>query len=130
MTSERFLPREHLKTLADFSRVYTARCSAADDVLIVYVRPNHLPHSRLGISVAKRVGRAVDRVYVRRRLREAFRRNKSKLVRGFDVICVARTRAKNRRVDVAASMIRLVEEAVSRWNRRKRKSPPSSDKTA
>ena len=131
MPSEKFLAREHIKTEADFSRVYAARCSSADDVLVVYVRANGLSYSRLGMSVAKRVGRAVDRTYVRRRTREAFRRNKAALPRGFDIVCVARTKAKSPKSDVALSLVGLVEQAVSRWDRRKNSAgtpKPSSDR--
>ncbi len=133
MTSEKFLECEHIKAEADFSRVYAARCSTADDVLVVYVRPNDLKHARLGISVAKRVGRAVERTYVRRRVREAFRRNKATLTRGFDIVCVARTNAKSPKSDVAASLVELVGKAVIRWDQRKSqggKPKPSSGRPA
>ena len=61
-----------------------------DALLIVYVAANGLAWSRLGISVSKRVGKAVQRNYVRRRIREAFRSMKADLPTGLDIVCIAR----------------------------------------
>lgn len=133
MGSETFQAREHLKAEGDFSRVYAARCSTADDVLVVYVRPNELDYARLGISVSKRIGRAVERTYVRRRIREAFRRNKDTLAHAFDIVCVARINAKRPKSDVCGSLVKLVAEAVRRWDQRDAtgyKPKPSSDRPA
>ena len=41
--------------------------------LQVSMRPNELHHARLGLSIARRVGTAVKRNTIKRRLREAFR---------------------------------------------------------
>ncbi len=111
---ERFRPAERLRRKADFDRVFASRRSAADDVLVVYVADNGLAFSRLGVSVSKRIGNAVRRHYVRRRVREAFRRNKRELSAGLDIVCVAKPPAANRRVDVAGALLALAARAASR----------------
>ena len=56
-----FRPAEHLRRPADFRRVYERRRSAADDLLIVYACENGLPYLRLGLSVSRKMGGAVER---------------------------------------------------------------------
>jgi ribonuclease P protein component len=109
-----FRRRERLQKRTDFAHVYGRRRSAGDDVLTVYLSPNGLAWSRLGISVGKRVGPAVRRTYVRRRIREAFRRNKDRLPAGMDIICVAKPQAGDKSMDVVASLIALTERALKR----------------
>lgn len=57
---------------------------------MVCVLPNGLPISRFGFSVSKRVGRAVVRNLVRRRVREAVRLRLPDIATGYDVVFVAR----------------------------------------
>lgn len=57
---------------------------------MVYVDTNDLAWTRLGIRAGRRVGGAVTRSRVRRRLREAYRLKQHDLPTGLDVICVAR----------------------------------------
>ncbi len=111
---QRFLKREHLRLRRDFTRVLGAKCKASDPVLMVYVAGNELAFSRIGISVSKRIGNSVRRHYVKRRIREAFRRNKRNLPSGLDIICVARPLAAHATVDAASSFCKLVFQAASR----------------
>ena len=57
---------------------------------IVYGRTNGRPISRLGITVSRKVGKAVVRNRVKRLVREAFRRNREALPTGLDLVFVAR----------------------------------------
>ena len=76
-----------------FRRLYRNGNQAANRYLVLYSRPNHLKENRVGITVGKKLGKAVTRNRVRRRLREIFRLNQSGLAQGYDMILVARTRA-------------------------------------
>jgi ribonuclease P protein component len=110
----RFCRREHLRLRGDFARVFAAKCSDADGALVVYLAPNGLAWSRLGLSVSKRVGNAARRNYVRRRIREAFRTQKSELPKGLDIICVAKPGAAEARCELARSLRTLVLKAARR----------------
>ncbi len=55
---------------------------------MLVARPNSLETSRVGLSVSKRVGKAVVRNLVKRRLREALRR--LDLRDGWDILLIAR----------------------------------------
>ena len=110
--SERFLKREHLRLRRDFARVMGGKCKAADAVLVVYASRNNMTFSRIGISVSKRIGNAVRRHLVKRRIREAFRKSKADLPGGLDIVCVARPAADDDGVDVAASLRKLIVKAA------------------
>ena len=73
----------------EFRRIYAKGRSGVSPYLVVYVRPRN----RLGVTVSTKLGHAVVRNRVRRRLREIFRLNQSGLAQGYDMILVARTRA-------------------------------------
>jgi ribonuclease P protein component len=57
---------------------------------VLYVAPNDLGHTRVGITVSGRVGKAVVRNRVRRRLREAIRARLPRLQPGLDLVVVSR----------------------------------------
>lgn len=59
-------------------------------LLVVCVLPNELPASRFGFSASKRVGNAVVRNRVRRRLREIVRVRLPSIAPGWDVVLIAR----------------------------------------
>lgn len=79
-----------LRTPQEFRRVYDEGRRYAADLLVLYRRPL-AGTTRVGISVGRRVGTAVLRNRVRRRLREMLRR--SPLGTGQEVVIVARPQA-------------------------------------
>src|SRR5438067_5841116 len=86
----RFRPAEHLRRPSDFRRVYDRRRSVSDGWLIVYACENGLPHNRLGLSVSRKYGKAVQRNYLRRLYREAFRLTRPELPTGLDLVLIPR----------------------------------------
>ena len=75
-----------------FRRLY-ATAGYANGHLVLYARKNHSQSNRVGITVSKKLGGAVIRNRVRRRLREVYRLNEEKFQPGFDIVVVARSRA-------------------------------------
>ena len=97
----------------EFEKVIRTGRRASDSLLVVYAVENHLEWSRLGISIPKRIGNAVRRHHVRRRIREAFRRNKNKYRKHVDLVCVARAGAAVKGAPIESSLVRLIHQAAS-----------------
>jgi ribonuclease P protein component len=90
--------RRRLSRSAEFERVYRQGRSKANRYLVLYAFPREEDRGedvepdgpRLGLSVSRRVGGAVDRTKVKRLLREAFWAEAERLPRGSDYVVVAR----------------------------------------
>ena len=85
--------RDTLKKNSDFRRLYTKGKSAATPYLVVYCRKNRLDRNRTGYTVSTKLGHAVVRNRVRRRLREIVRLHAHAVKPGYDLVLVARSRA-------------------------------------
>jgi len=87
--------RGRLSRSAEFDRVFRQGRSIGNRVLVLYAFPRaEEGEPRLGLSVSKRVGGAVERNLVKRLLREAFAVESGGLPDGVDVVVVARPEAR------------------------------------
>ena len=86
--------RYTLKKNSDFRRLYTKGKKAVTPYFIVYCRKNREVETRIGYTVSAKLGHAVVRNRIRRRLREVCRLNRDFIAGGHDLILVARSRAE------------------------------------
>jgi ribonuclease P protein component len=105
------LPKElRLRHRKDFDQVFQHGRSWNDNLLVLRALPNHLDHNRYGFVTSKRLGGAVVRNRVRRRLREIVRHAPVKA--GFDVVLSAKTTAPAAEfADLRTSVSRLFSRA-------------------
>ena len=80
--------RHRLTGSRRFSQIHRDGSSAANRFLVIRYLPNGLDHSRFGFLTGKRIGNAVVRNKVKRRLREAVRTTRVKV--GWDAVFIAR----------------------------------------
>ena len=97
----RSLKRRRLSRSAEFERVYRQGRSKSNRYLVLYAFPRAEEQGdddrdgpRLGLSVSRRVGGAVDRSRVKRVLRDAFWAESERLPEGSDYVVVARPEAR------------------------------------
>jgi ribonuclease P protein component len=111
--------RGRLTRSADFERVYRQGRSHGNRFLVLYAFPRAgAEPARVGVSVSRKVGGAVERNKVKRLLREAFDALTVPLPAGHDVVVVARPDvlelAEREGLDgVRAALDELVEKAVA-----------------
>ena len=93
--------RRRLSRSAEFERVYRQGRSKGNRYLVLYAFPRSEDDTseredgpRLGLSVSRRVGGAVDRNHVKRVLREAFWAESERLPVTSDYVVVARPDAR------------------------------------
>ena len=82
-----------LKETHLFRRLYAKGKSAVSPSLAVYARRNGQNRNRLGLTVSTKVGKAVERNRIRRRIREAYRTHEAEIAPGWDIVVVARIRS-------------------------------------
>ena len=85
-----------LNVNSDFRRVYHRGKSCAKPALVVYSMKNRVGICRVGITVSKKIGNAVERNRSRRIIRAAFQSVMSRyeLEGTYDFVLVARTKTK------------------------------------
>lgn len=94
-----------------FRRLYAKGKTAASPYLAIYCRRNGGKDNRLGFTVSTKLGNAVKRNRVRRRLREIYRLNEEKLRHGYDLVVVARFRCVGARYqDMERSFLQLANK--------------------
>jgi len=82
-----------LKKNSEFQKVFRNGISAANNFLVIYAykrQPDNKEHSRVGMAVSKKIGKAVRRNRTKRILREIWRINNGNIKRGYDFVLVAR----------------------------------------
>ena len=83
-----------LKKNHEFKRLYNKGRSAASLCAVVYCRKNGRAENRLGVTVSTKLGGAVQRNRIKRRLKEIYRLNEDRLSTGYDIVIVARMRSR------------------------------------
>jgi ribonuclease P protein component len=116
--------RRRLSRSAEFERVYRQGRSKANRYLVLYAFPRSEERDgaepdgpRLGLSVSRRVGGAVDRSKVKRLLREAFWAQAEQLPAGSDYVVVARPDSRELAEregmpGVRAALVELIEAMI------------------
>lgn len=90
MESQSFRKEERIRKRQDYLRIYQQGKRVYSRNFTIITCPNQAEIRRLGTTVSKKVGNAVQRNRVKRLLREFFRLNKQKLPASKDIVIIAK----------------------------------------
>jgi ribonuclease P protein component len=105
-----------LRLSADFQRARREGKSWANHLIVLCALPNNLAYSRFGFAASRRIGKAVIRNRVRRRMREAVRLSRVSIAEGWDILLVARPPIARA---TYAEIAQAIENLLSRASLRK-----------
>jgi ribonuclease P protein component len=108
-TGERLLPQEKLRRRADYLRCYRTGRRRHGSLAILHFVPNQVGHPRLGITASRKVGKAVVRQRLKRRIREIYRRwNHRGMLPALDLVVHLKPEAKTSDfASIQAELLRL-----------------------
>lgn len=95
-----------LRSREDFARLGARGRTRSDRFIVVHFVANDLAHDRYGISTGRRLGGAVQRNRVRRRVREILRASPNRSGHGWDILVVARPASVEATFDEFSSALR------------------------
>lgn len=96
-----------LKDNKVFTRCFRKGNFASCEFVTAYFIPNKSPYNRIGISVGKKNGNAVQRNRIKRIIRAAYRLNESKFPIGYDIVFAARN-------NIAEKKSKDIEDFINR----------------
>lgn len=101
-----------LRKNKEFKLTYEKGCLLKGEYLVLYYRKNDQENSKFGFSISKKIGNAVVRNRIKRILRECCRINRDKIVNGYNIIFVARSKIKGINYHlVEKEMLAMLEKA-------------------
>lgn len=85
-----------LKKNEEFQKVFKKGNSFANRQLVIYyLKREGQPHYRVGLSVSKKVGKAVTRNQIKRYIRQAFLELDEQVLSSYDLVIIARKPTKD-----------------------------------
>ena len=93
-----------------FKRLYARGKTKVGPCLVLYYTKTNAGINRLGITVSRKIGKAVTRNRIRRLIRENYRLLEADIKNGYNMIFVARTRCVGSNFyDIQKDMVRLLK---------------------
>ncbi|MBU5668468.1 ribonuclease P protein component [Peptoniphilus sp. MSJ-1] len=80
----------YLKKNSEFQRVYAKKNISGSRYITLFTAKNSFNYPRCGITTTKKIGNAVKRNFVKRRLKHIIRENSDKLSNGMDYVFVVK----------------------------------------
>ena len=101
MRRQSFSKEKRLKSNTQFKYVIDYGCCTRNEMLTLYAAKNEYGFSRLGVSIGRSYGNAVDRNRFKRLIREVFRLNQYQIPNGYDYLIIA----KKKKLDSAFEQV-------------------------
>lgn len=79
-----------LKKDTDFTKVYRKKKTFGNRNLVLYMKKNPKKINRIGFSISKKVGKAVERNLIKRRLKVLYATYYPEMKKGYDLVIVVK----------------------------------------
>ncbi|MDC7218850.1 MAG: ribonuclease P protein component [Spirochaetales bacterium] len=79
---------ERIGSASDFKRIFASAASHSCRGAKIFFTQNEKGYNRIGITLRRKYGNAVERNYARRIMKEIYRNNKDAIKQGFDIILI------------------------------------------
>lgn len=101
-----------------FAHVHQQRTRCEAGPLLVYASPNTETSSRIGFAINRKVGNAIKRNRIKRRLRESFRHHHTEWPTGYDWLVVVRPHELLSVEEYAKLLARAIVDLDQTWKSR------------
>jgi len=91
-----------------------------NEYFIACFAPGRQQHCRLGITVTKKVGKAVERNRIKRMVREFFRLNRQRISGNWDINIIAKTRAAGMSSETVGQSLQDIFDRISHHGENKK----------
>jgi ribonuclease P protein component len=109
-----FKKEDRILKRSEFLELTRSGRKVQNDCFIALFKPGRLDHSRLGITVTRKVAKAASRNKIKRLVREYFRLNRQQLNQNWDINIVAKKKAADLSAEkVFSSLQDLFEQIVN-----------------
>lgn len=85
---------ETLRNSREFKKVIDGGGKSVLETITIFILPNQVGKTRIGISVSRKLGGSVKRNKVKRRIREAARKTAGEIPESIDIVIIARKAAQ------------------------------------
>ena len=120
--SEGFPHCRRIVRSVDYKAIYETGKKIHSEKFVLFVRENSEGHTRLGITVSRKIGCASKRNRIKRLFREIFRRSSTEIPDNFDIVVNAKSGC------VGTGFVELKEEFIAAAKRVTRKGHSLKDR--
>ena len=108
--------QKRLRNNRDFTIVYKKGKGYSNRNFTFVIRKNNRQGSRVGFSITKKFGHAVERNSLKRKLREIFRINFDLIKNGYDIVVIPRQNTRDMNYQqLEKSIIHLLKIVFKEW---------------
>ena len=117
-----------LKLNRDFRRLYYKGSSAVHPLIVTLASKNRLGYNRIGITVTKKIGKAVCRNRCKRIIRAAFAQVNTQIEQGWDFVFVARMKTPQAKSTELEPVLKKQIQSLTRPDKSKANANPAKAK--
>jgi ribonuclease P protein component len=122
-----FRPEDRIRRGSRYKQIYGEKNALFSRTMVIYHAAAEGDRSRIGLTVSRKIGNAVVRNRVKRRLREVFRTNRLALARPLDLVVNAKKSIRDADFRTLEDEFRIVIKRLNRYYGKQGQEKPDDD---